>query len=53
MRDSLENIEFLIKYLDLDVIEAICIISQKTNINPNKLPKNLIFEIFNRYTKKS
>jgi len=45
-------IEFLIKYLDLDIIEAISIVSNKSNINPNKLPKNQIFEIFNRYTKK-
>ena len=46
-------IEFLIKYLNLNVIEAICIVCKKTNINLNKLPKNQIFEIFNRYTKKS
>jgi hypothetical protein len=42
--------EFLTKYLDINFIESVYYICKKLNININKLPKKILFDLFN-YTK--
>ena len=45
-------VQFIVKYLDMGMLEAIYIICKKTQINTTNLPKNIIFELFQNITKK-
>lgn len=44
-------IQFIIKYININIIEAIYYVCKKTNIESKILPKYQIFEIFNNYVK--
>ena len=43
------TIGFVIKYLNLTLVESLYGISSNINLNINMVPKNLIFELFNYY----
>jgi len=44
-------LQFIIKYLDINIIEALYYLSTKIKINKNNLPKYQIFELFTDYIK--
>ena len=44
-------VQFIIKYLNINIIEALYYVSEKIKINRNNLPKYQIFELFNNYIK--
>ncbi len=44
-------VQFIIKYLKINIIEALYYVSKKLSINPNNLPKYQIFELFDNYIK--
>ena len=45
------SVQFIIKYLNINIIEALYYVSEKIKINSNNLPKYLIFELFDNYIK--
>lgn len=53
MIGSIICIQFIIKYLEIDLIESIYYVVNKININKNFLPKDQIFEIFINYISKN
>ncbi len=44
-------IEFIVKYLDMGLLETIYIVSKKTQLNTSMIPKGLLFELFEYYKK--
>ncbi len=44
-------LHFIIKYINVNIIEALYYVSKKVNFNVNNLSKNQIFELFELYTK--
>ncbi len=44
-------IQFLIKYIDIDVLESIYYVCKKINVDSKILPKYQIYELFDYYVK--
>ncbi len=42
-------VQFITNYLDMSILETIYIISKKTQVNTENLPKNIIYDLFKYY----